>query len=97
MGGRSGGGGRAGRGGGGGGSKYAALAGKTITVTPRQTGWRSTVTFSIWEGKGGQRRLYGNRTDYDRKGIRRNSYSVGYIDLSTGNFVGKIADKKFFG
>lgn len=81
---------------------YEKLAGRTVEITPKQTGWTSKVTFNLWE-KYGKRRLYMAYTDYDRKGARRNHYQdKGYIDLdanevmaspSTTRLVNEIVSK----
>jgi hypothetical protein len=70
-------------------AKKVGVEGLQISVNPTQTGWTRKVTFSLWE-KGGNIRLYASYVDYDRQGRRRNHSNLdGYVDLATGEVVGK--------
>lgn len=60
--------------------EYSSLDNTEKAMPPEHPGWIAKVRFSLWQGK----RLYLNYTDYDRKGARRNFYSLGYVDVQSG-------------
>ena len=66
----------------------------THEIAPKQTGWKSTITFKLWE-KYGKSRLYYSFQHYNRQGrpAGRND-GKGYIDLDSGEIKAPPSDRR---